>query len=141
MDGMDDFGPTRLIDDKSLGVLRAKSRTIDGMLPVVAVVAAAPQPAARRRWWTLGAAVICIALGFTAVALLRPDATADVAAETRIVMDDPAPLAVPPWALLQAAASREVAATALTAAAKQAISSPRPRALRRPSPSRRLSSR
>ena len=138
---MDDFGPTRLIDDTSLGVLRAKSRTIDGMLPVVAVVAAPPRPARRRRWWTFGAAVIGIGMGFAAVALLRPEATPIVAAETRIVMDDPAPLAVPPWALLQAAASREVAATALTEAVKQAVSSARPRALRRPSPSRRLSSR
>jgi hypothetical protein len=139
MDGMDDFGPTRLIDDQSLRVLRAKSATLDGMVPVPAAPVQPRRP--RRRGWTVAAAVVGIAVGFVAVTVGRPASTPVVAAETRVVMSEPAPLAIAPGALLQAAASREIAASAVELS-QRTISSPRPRVPRRPSaPTRRLATR
>jgi hypothetical protein len=106
-DGFEQWGPTRLIDDGSLRLLRQRSKTLDGSLPVV--VEAPPAVVRRRRlprglrYWALPVVLIG-GLGAWSSLRAADEAAPPPAESTRVVMpvaepaavvDEPAPIEVP----------------------------------------------
>jgi hypothetical protein len=94
---LEECGPTRLIDDGSLRVLRAKSRTLDGSLPAAQPPRVAPT---RRRtprglrYWALPVMLVAAATTWT---LLHRDeqVRAAVPEPARVVMPIVTPVVTP----------------------------------------------
>jgi hypothetical protein len=127
--GLEEWGPTRLIDDGSLRVLRAKSRTLDGSLPVENPAADVERKRITPRGLRYWALPVMFVGGFAAWSLLRDRDVArpqPAPEPERIVMPvvAPAPIEMPDDVIVERVTKRPKAkpASRVSPRAKRAAS-------------------